>query len=209
MSSVVILDYGVGNLRNVQKAFERVGEGAAISASADDVHRARALVLPGVGAFKDAMAKLRASGLVDAVLNSVRRHHKPILGICLGMQLLTRSSDEDGNHEGLALIAADAKKINAEGRGLRLPHMGWNAISFSKPSRLFEGIAEDTDFYFAHSYQVVCDDLGDVAATCDYGERFTVGIERANVFAAQFHPEKSQDAGRRMIANFLKAARGA
>lgn len=205
MSGVVILDYGVGNLRNVQKIFEKAGEKAVVSADPAAVGVARAVVLPGVGAFKDAIAKLRASGLVEPLLAAARDGGKPVLGICLGMQLLARSSEEDGRHEGLGLIAGDARRLDAERHGLRIPHMGWNGVRVRKPSRLFDGIAEDTDFYFAHSYALHCDDPGDVAATTDYGGEVTVAVEKDNVFAAQFHPEKSQDAGKRMIVNFLSA----
>lgn len=209
MTGTVILDYGVGNLRNVQKAFERVGENAIVTSDPSVVGAARAIVLPGVGAFGDAMTKLKASGLVDSVLKAVRVDAKPILGICLGMQLLARSSEEGGRHEGLGLIAADVRKLDVDAYGLRLPHMGWDGIRIAGRSKLFAGIDEDTDFYFAHSYHVVCDSPGAVAARSRYGFELVVGIEQGNVFGAQFHPEKSQDAGRRMIANFVATARGA
>jgi len=202
MADIVIVDYGVGNLRNVQKAFERVGEQAVISSRPDALAAAKGLVLPGVGAFRDAIGKLRQSGLFEPVRQFALVDKRPVLGICLGMQLLTKGSEEDGWQDGLGIVRATTKLIPAAEKNLRLPHIGWNSIDILRPSSLFKGVTSGTDVYFVHSYHVVCDDPSIAVATCDYGGPFVCAYEVGNVMAAQFHPEKSQDAGLTMLRNF-------
>lgn len=208
--SVAIIDYGVGNLRSVQKIFERIGSAATITGEAEDIHAADALVLPGVGAFRDAMARLSEHGMVQEIKRAVLDDKKPLLGICLGMQLLAQESEEGGAGEGLGLVPASVRKLqvagklNPLGRKLTLPHIGWNEVRPKPESILFRGISEGSDFYFLHSYRLVCDDSGMIAASCEYGETFPCAVERDNIFAAQFHPEKSQKPGQRLIRNFLE-----
>ncbi len=207
--SIVIVDYGVGNLRSVQKIFEKTGATAIISSEPETIAAARGLVLPGVGAFGDAMAKLRERKLVELLREQVLERRTPILGICLGMQLLARASSEGGAHEGLGLIDAEVEPLAVAGhrdwagKKLTLPHIGWNEVRPSGPSRLFEGISAGTDYYFVHGYQVRCGDSADAAASCQFGDEFTCAIERGNIFATQFHPEKSQSGGVRLVENYI------
>ncbi|MDJ0949934.1 MAG: imidazole glycerol phosphate synthase subunit HisH [Alphaproteobacteria bacterium] len=213
MTNVVIVDYGVGNLRSVQKIFERAGEGATISRERSAIAAADAVVLPGVGAFRDAMDKLEGLDLVKVLRRTALDDRKPFLGICLGMQLLADRSREGGDFAGLGLVPGTAERLDVSGardlwgRALTLPHIGWNAVTPRPAARLFEGIALGSDFYFAHSYHVVCRDAADVAAHCEYGTTFACALERGNIFGTQFHPEKSQRDGMATIRNFLALCR--
>lgn len=210
MVAVTIIDCGIGNLRSVQKAFEKAGASPIISCRHEDIATARALVLPGVGAFGAAMQRLWELDLVELLRQEVLQSGKPILGICLGMQLLARSSEEGGTHDGLDLIPATVRRMDFTGtrdwakRTLRLPHMGWNAVQPAQGSRLFNGIPAGSDFYFVHGYHVECDEPSMIAATCHYGANFVCGIEHRNIFAVQFHPEKSQKDGARLIGNYVR-----
>ena len=210
MSDFLIIDCGIGNLRSVQKVVERLGVSAPISGDPSAVEGADAVILPGVGAFGDAMADLRRTGMDAALRGHTVERGKPLLGICLGMQLLACGSDEAGNHEGLGLIEADvlemkvAGKRDWAGRKLTLPHIGWNAVQPAAGSVLFRDVPADSDFYFVHGYHVICDDPALIAATCDYGGPVVCGIERNNIFGAQFHPEKSQANGQRLLRNFVE-----
>ena len=212
MSDCVIIDCGVGNLRSVQKIFERQGVAATISDSQDTVAAATAIVLPGVGAFGDAMERLRSDGLVDVIRREVAENGKPLLGICLGMQLLARASDESPGVPGIGLVPGDVVSFEVStcsdwrGRPLTLPHIGWNDIDATADSKLFEGIETGTDFYFVHGLHLQPDSEKWVVARSSYGISFAAGIEKNNIFAAQFHPEKSQKQGQRVIANFIAAA---
>lgn len=211
MTRLAIVDYGCGNLRSVQKAFEKAGAATIVSGDPEVLEAAPALVLPGVGAFGDAIGLIRQRGLFDPLRRWALEDGKPLLGICLGMQLLCGSSEEDGSHEGLGLIPdsvvrrldVDGKRDWA-GRKLPLPHMGWSSVTPVAGSRLFDGIAAGADFYFVHSYHVVCP-APSVAATAWYGDDFTCAVQHGRVFGAQFHPEKSQRDGARLIANFVRA----
>lgn len=197
--SILIIDYGMGNLRNVQKALEFVGATAHISSQADDIGQAAGLVLPGVGAFGDAMDNLRAAGLIGPILQAVSEN-KPLLGICLGMQLLFDQSDEMGLHRGLGLIAGQVTRF---AQGLKVPHIGWNQLQLVRPDDpLLQGIPDLGFAYFVHSYYVAPADTSCVLATTHYGLDFASVVGRGRVWGAQFHPEKSQDVGLRLLSNF-------
>jgi len=199
---ITILDYSVNNLRSVQKAFEHLGHATRVTAIADEVADAERLVLPGVGAFGEAMRNLNAKGLIEPVLEHVRAG-KPLLGVCLGMQLLFDWSEELGVFGGLGILGGGVKRF-AEAPELKIPHMGWSGLSFPRSSKLFAGIEAGEMTYFVHSYHVVPEDAAIVAATARHGEVFVAGVERDNVFGAQFHPEKSSAVGLRILDNFAR-----
>lgn len=199
--STVIVDYGMANLRSVQKAFEQVGHSATITSDPKHLETAARVVLPGVGAFRDAIARLRETGLDHAV----RRHidsGRPFLGICLGMQLLFTRSHEDGLHTGLGVFPGDVVRFPAV-PGLKVPHMGWNTLKLTKPDcALFKALPADPAVYFVHSYFPQPTAPGIIAATADYPEPFCSVVWKDNVYATQFHPEKSQRVGLQMLRNF-------
>jgi len=197
---IVIIDYGMGNLRSVQKALEAVGHSAEISSDPDRVRRASKLILPGVGAFADAAAELQRTGLGDAFREAVRAG-KPCLGVCLGLQLLFDVSEEDGIHHGLGLIPGRVVRFTST-PGLKIPHMGWNALRVRKPAPLLKGLEPAPSVYFVHSYHAVAARSEDVAAEADHPSPFTAMVWRDNLMACQFHPEKSQRVGLAMYANF-------
>jgi glutamine amidotransferase len=197
----VIIDYGMGNLRSVEKTLEAIGCRPAITGDPDAVRNAARLILPGVGAFGDAMENLRKSRLDDAIKDSVGRG-TPLLGLCLGLQLLFTRSEEFGDHAGLDLIPGKVLKFRDP--GLRVPHVGWNQIEGKCSNPLLESIPEGAYFYFVHSYFVEPDRAEDILRWTDYGHRFCSIASRGNVWGAQFHPEKSQDTGKRLFRNFLK-----
>ncbi|WP_165072516.1 imidazole glycerol phosphate synthase subunit HisH [Paludisphaera rhizosphaerae] len=199
---IVIIDYGMGNLRSVQKAFEAVGHEASIVAEPERIRDASHVVLPGVGAFADAMTELRRTGMDQAFTEAVRAG-KPCLGVCLGLQLLFTTSFEDGEFTGLDLIPGRVVRFEAR-PGLKVPHMGWNTLSVRRPIPLLEGIGADPSVYFVHSYHAVPDDPADVAAVSDYPDPFPAIVNRENLTACQFHPEKSQQVGLAMYANFAR-----
>jgi glutamine amidotransferase len=196
----VIIDYGMGNLRSVEKAVEAAGGQPMISANRDVVRKAARLILPGVGAFGDAMENLRRTGLDSAILEAAGAG-TPLLGLCLGLQLLFTDSEEFGRHEGLKLIPGNVRRFS--NTGLRVPHVGWNQIEGDKPNPLLQGIPEGTYFYFVHSFFVEPVRQEDILRWTSYGRRFCSIACRDRVWGAQFHPEKSQDAGKRLLRNFL------
>ena len=200
---LAIVDYSMGNLRSVQKAFELLGVTAKIIASPDEIRRADKLVLPGVGAFADAIAILESSGQADAIKDFIRAQ-RPLLGICLGLQLLMEKGYEDGEHAGLGIVPGDCVRFSVDQppTNLKVPHMGWNSVQPQGNVPLFKGIESGTHYYFVHSYFVRPTDTRHVAARSDYGGEFTAAICRDNVMAVQFHPEKSQAAGRMILKNF-------
>lgn len=202
---IAIVNYGLGNLRSVAGALDRLGHEAYITNDEDELSRAEKLILPGVGAFGDGIKNLRALGLDNILNRLVFEDCKPILGICLGFQLMARESCEFGNHKGLGWIDAVVKKIDNNG-GLRLPHVGWNDLFQQKKSKLFENIPKDALFYYVHSYHVRCSDQSMIIGECDYGIRFTAAIEKNNIFGSQFHPEKSQQWGLELLRNFVRMA---
>jgi glutamine amidotransferase len=199
---IAIIDYGMGNLRSVQKGFERVGHQAVVTSDPAVVAQADKVVLPGVGAFEDAMAELRARGMVRPVLAAIDAG-KPFLGICLGLQLLFDVGYENGRHEGLGVLRGEVLRFELP-RDFSVPHMGWNQLEIRRRPPALEGLAEGTFVYFVHSYYVVPQDPAVIATETDYGGRFCSSIWRENVFATQFHPEKSQADGLRILKNFAE-----
>ncbi|QDT77629.1 Imidazole glycerol phosphate synthase subunit HisH 1 [Gimesia maris] len=197
---ITIVDYGMGNLRSVQKAFEKVGAEAVICADPEKIAKASKLILPGVGAFRDAIQALKDQSLVEPILEHAQSG-KPFLGICLGLQLLFDVSYEDGEYEGLGLIPGKVVRFEDQ-PGLKIPHMGWNQIERTAEHPLLAGIPAHEHFYFVHSYYVAPDNAADVAAYTDYGCRFASMVARDNIVASQFHPEKSQNAGLKLLQNF-------
>ncbi|MDP7666910.1 MAG: imidazole glycerol phosphate synthase subunit HisH [Rhodospirillales bacterium] len=209
--NVVIVDYGSGNLRSAQKAFERanaeadLGFTVTVSADADDIRRASHVVLPGVGAFADCMRGLESlSGMREALEDVVVRGRTPFLGICVGMQLMARVGREHGDHAGLGWIGGEVVALMPGDATLKVPHMGWNELILSPAHPVFKGIAEGAHVYFVHSYGFVCEDPANVIASVDYGGEMTAAIGRDNLVGTQFHPEKSQATGLAVIANFLR-----
>lgn len=200
----VVIDYGMGNLRSVKNALAFLGCEVVISDSADDVASAGALVLPGVGAFGEAMKNLHARGLVDPIRSAVSERGTPMLGICLGMQLIAERSDERGSHEGLGLIPGQVTRVPVPAH-MPLPHVGWNPVSILREDPFFTDMEQDQSFYFVHSYRLETDEQY-VAARCNYGVDFVAAVQHGNLFATQFHPERSQTNGLRLLRNFVSFA---
>jgi glutamine amidotransferase len=202
MSTIAIVDYGMANLRSVQKAFEHVGVRADIISRPEEVGRAERVVLPGVGAFRDAVATLRERELAGPIVRHIEAG-KPFLGICLGLQMLFDVGYEDGEHRGLGVLRGKCVRFDVdEALGLKVPHMGWNQLDVKRPSPLFKDLPAGAGVYFVHGYHVVPDDASVVATTTDYGRPFVSSVWRDNVMATQFHPEKSQRVGLQILANF-------
>jgi imidazole glycerol-phosphate synthase subunit HisH len=199
---IIIIDYGMGNLRSVQKAFERIRLQAAIVSDPSQVRDASKIILPGVGHFAKGMKHLNESGMADAIKEEALARQKPVLGICLGMQLLTKFSEE-GDCEGLGLVDAETIHFPPASDTLKIPHMGWNEIKPVKESALLAGIKEECMMYFVHSYYVKCNQRKDVLFSADYGITFDAGFEHDNIVGFQFHPEKSYKAGLQLLNNFL------
>jgi len=203
---IAIVDYDMGNVRSVQKAFEAVGHQAVITRNRRVIADASHVVLPGVGAFGDCMRNLESYDLIDPIHQSIDSG-KPFLGICLGLQLLFTESEEFGSHKGLNVIAGKVVRFESQTAEdglcpLKIPHMGWNAIRLKKPSPLLEGLSDGSYMYFVHSYYVAPADDDMVCTATDYGNTFVSSIARDNIFACQFHPEKSQAGGLKMLKNF-------
>jgi len=199
---IAIVDYGMGNLRSVQKAFEHVGHEAVVTSDAKTILNADKVVLPGVGAFRDCMRNLEQYGLIDAVRKSVAAG-KPFLGICLGLQLLFTESEEFGTHKGLDLVRGRVVRFKGpEFAGLKVPHMGWNSISIRRRPPALQDVPENSHVYFVHSFHVVPEDKNVIATTTPYGLEFVSSIWKDNIFAVQFHPEKSQALGLSILKRF-------
>jgi glutamine amidotransferase len=198
---IAIIDYGMGNLRSVQKAIEAVGSSAEVTSDPERVRRASKVILPGVGAFADAMEELRRTGLGEAFREAVLAG-KPCLGICLGLQLLFDTSFEDGEYPGLGLLAGKVVRFEPH-PGLKIPHMGWNTLRIRHVCPLFAGLESGPSVYFVHSYHARVNDPAIVAADSDYPDAFAAVVWRENLMACQFHPEKSQQVGLAMYANFV------
>lgn len=202
MKTLLIIDYGMANLRSVQKAFEKVGHEAIISGDPNRIAEADKIVLPGVGAFRDAIARLHEAGLAVPLLEHLRSG-KPFFGICLGLHLLFSTSHEDGQHRGLDYFSGEVVRF-ADVPGLKVPHMGWNQLRVRKPAPPLAGLPTQASVYFVHSYYVVPRDPQLTAAETDYPAPFTSAIWHENVFATQFHPEKSQRVGLEMLRHFAE-----
>ncbi len=199
---IAIIDYEMGNLRSVQKAFEHVGHSATITSDPAMLADASKIVLPGVGAFRDAIAALRQRRLVEPIRAAIEQS-KPFLGICLGLQLLFDKSFEDGEHEGLGIVPGEVVRFKVPAE-FKVPHMGWNQIQFHRRPPIFDGVDDGAHFYFVHSYYVVPRDCDAIATETEYSQHFSSSIWREHLFAVQFHPEKSQAAGLRLLKNFAE-----
>ena len=200
---LTIIDYQMGNQRSVINAFEAMGCEVCASNDPMEIVRADRIVLPGVGAFGEGMERLRKLGLIKILNEEVLHKKKPFLGICLGMQLLADIGYEFGEHEGLGWISGKVKRIKAD--GILLPHVGWNNLKLVNPSPILSSNLNGVDFYFVHSFHFETSDPNHISATCEYGEEFAAVVSKGNIFGAQFHPEKSQKAGRILLENFLKS----
>jgi glutamine amidotransferase len=199
---IAIIDYQMGNLRSVQKGFERVGQAAVVTSDPAELARADKVVLPGVGAFPDAIAELRRRELVEPIRQAIDSG-KPFLGICLGLQLLFEVGYEGGRHEGLGVLPGEVVRFELP-HDYKVPHMGWNSLEFARRAPIFAGLDEGAHCYFVHSYYVVPRDEGVVATRTSYPTPFVSSIWRDNLFATQFHPEKSQEQGLRILRNFAE-----
>jgi imidazole glycerol-phosphate synthase subunit HisH len=196
---IAIIDYGMGNLRSAEKGFEHAGvEDVRVTSDVGVIRAADGIVLPGVGAFRDAAATLRASGMADVVRERTAAG-VPFLGICLGMQLLADVGYEDGEWEGLGIVHGACERLPA---GVKIPHIGWNTVSYPRECALFEGIPEGSAFYFVHSFHLAPSDPGAIIGSCEYGSTFAAAVSTGSVFAVQFHPEKSSERGLKLLANF-------
>jgi glutamine amidotransferase len=200
---IVIVDYGMGNLRSVAKAFQRLGKNPVVTSDPKIIQSAKRIILPGVGHFRQGMQNLNSRKVMEVLSNLVLKEKCPLLGICLGMQLLSKHSEE-GDAMGLGWVDAETYFLgNLVDRKIKVPHMGWNSISIKKNSILLKDIPNDTSFYFVHSYFCDCHNTFDILAQTEYGITFTSAFESGNIFAVQFHPEKSHDAGLQILTNFI------
>ena len=199
---IAIIDYDAGNLKSVEKALQYLGEECIVTRDKEKLLKADKIILPGVGAFGDAMEKLHKFGLVD-VIHKLVKENKPFLGICLGLQLMFEGSEEGPGVKGLGLLPGKIVKF-PEKEGFKIPHMGWNSIDVKEGSRLFKGVSNNSYVYFVHSYYLQAENENDVAATTEYIPHAHASVEHDNIFACQFHPEKSGDVGLRILKNFCE-----
>lgn len=202
---IAIIDYDAGNIKSVEKALQFLGEDVCITRDPEEILNAEKVILPGVGAFGDAMEKLHQYNLVD-VIHKVVEKKTPFLGICLGLQLLFEKSDESKGVQGLGILKGEICRI-PDGDGLKIPHIGWNSLTYPNAGRLYEGIPENSYVYFVHSYYLKAKDESSVKAATEYGTYIHASVEQDNVFACQFHPEKSSEVGLQILRNFVKIGR--
>jgi len=200
---ITVIDYGVGNLGSIINMFRKIGVDAKLTNNAQDIIEAEKLLLPGVGSFDYGMQMLNNSGYIPLLKTKVLEQKTPILGICLGMQLLSKRSDE-GTSKGLGFIDAETVKFNVDTNIYKVPHMGWAEVVNKKMSKLFNDMYDEPRFYFVHSYHMKCNDTQDVLLTANYGYEFVCGIEKDNIYGVQFHPEKSHKFGMKLLENFAK-----
>lgn len=200
---VGIINYGLGNLGSIQNMLKVIGEKSIISSSPEELDKCDRYILPGVGAFDAGMEKLNETGLADYVKEKANKEKKPILGICLGMQLLGRKSEE-GTLPGLGLIPFDNVRFRLDDTDLKVPHMGWDIVEFKQDNPLLCGLDGTQRYYFVHSYHAQCDSKENVLMTCDYGYEFAASVVKGNIMGVQFHPEKSHDFGMALLRNFVK-----
>ncbi len=199
---ITVIDYGLGNLRSVVKALESVGAKVKVASTPQEITKAKAIVLPGVGSFQRAIENLNKLEILHALYSAIKEENKPFLGICLGLQLLFMESTEHGSHKGLNIIEGKVKKFGAT---VKIPHMGWNQIKLkNKSSKIFDGIPDNSYFYFVHSYYVDPKDRSIITTTTDYGTEFASSVQKDNVYGLQFHPEKSSGLGLKILENFVK-----
>jgi len=201
---IAIIDYNMGNIKSVENAFKRIGADVKVTDKPEIISGAKAVVLPGVGAFRDAIENLKRLGLYDCIIDTITGD-KPFLGICIGLQVLFESSREGAKSTGLGIFKGSVEKIPD---GVKIPHMGWNKINIlKKDSRLFKGIVSGESFYFVHSYHAVCADNEIISSTTDYGTDIVSSIEKGSAYALQFHPEKSSTFGLQILKNFMEIAK--
>lgn len=200
---VGIINYGLGNLGSIQNMLKVIGEKSIISSNPEELDKCDRYILPGVGAFDAGMKKLNESGLTEYIKEKANKEKKPILGICLGMQLLGRKSEE-GTLPGLGLIPFDNIRFRLEDSDLKVPHMGWDIVEFKQDNPLLCGLEGTQRYYFVHSYHALCDSKENVLMTCDYGYEFAASVVKGNIMGVQFHPEKSHDFGMALLRNFVK-----
>lgn len=201
---ITVIDYGLGNLRSVVKALESVGARVKVTSNSPDITKAKAIVLPGVGSFQRAIENLNKLEILHALYSAIKEGDKPFLGICLGLQLLFMESEEHGSHKGLNIVEGRVRRFST---AMKIPHMGWNQIKLkikNKSSKIFDGIPDNSYFYFVHSYYVEPKDKNVVTTTTDYGIEFASSIQKDNVYGLQFHPEKSSELGLKILENFVK-----
>ncbi len=203
---IAIIDYDAGNIKSVEKALTRLGEQVTVTRNPEEILGACGVILPGVGAFGDAMERLKSYGLVETIAQVAERRI-PFLGICLGLQLMFESSEESPGVKGLGLVPGRILRIPDDG-GLKVPHMGWNSLRFPHAGRLFKGLPQDSYVYFVHSYYLQADDNSIVTATTEYGTLIHASVEKDNIFACQFHPEKSSGVGMKILQNFIAVVNG-
>lgn len=199
---IVIVDYNMGNVGSIQNMLKKIGVKCCISASLDEIYKAEKLIIPGVGSFDEGMSNLENAGLIPAINHMAIKEKIPVLGICLGMQLMTHQSEE-GVLPGLGWIQAETVKLKKI-EGLKIPHMGWNTVSVEKKNYITENLNEDTRFYFVHSYHVVCRDKEDILFKTNYGIDFVSAFQKNNIVGVQFHPEKSHKHGMKLLENWVK-----
>ena len=197
---IAIVDYGMGNLRSVQKGFQKIGLSVITTSSAEVIREAKGIVLPGVGAFRDCISNLNKLNLIEVIIKAIIEG-KPYLGICLGLQILFSESEEFGSCKGLDILKG--KVVKFQKINLKIPHMGWNIVNIKKESPLFDSVPDKSYFYFVHSYYVIPEDKDIISATTEYGIEFTSAIWKNNIMATQFHPEKSQKLGLKILKNFV------
>lgn len=202
-NNTIIIDYGMGNLDSVQRALEECGATVKISNNVNEIRNATHLILPGVGAFKAGMDNLCTSGLTELISEQVKIKKVPFLGICLGMQLLADKGFEGGESPGLGFVSGEVRLLKSQKVGERIPHVGWDQVSYLKESVLFKNISENSDFYFVHSYHFVCSEQQNVIGVTKYADGFVSAVQNENIFGVQFHPEKSQKMGFQVFKNFL------
>lgn len=200
---VAIIDYGLGNLGSIQNMLKVIGEKAVITSDSAVIDQADKMILPGVGAFDAGMRLLKEKGLDSVIKEQALSKRKPLLGICLGMQLLGRSSEE-GSIDGLGLIPFDTVKFRIKDSRLKIPHMGWDIVTFEQDNPLIHGITGQQRYYFVHTYHAKCDSKENVLMTCEYGYEFAAAVCKENIYGVQFHPEKSHDFGMALFQNFVK-----